>query len=321
MGIDFSTTLSIAAAAVLCIFAAALAYDPGGITDPAPLAGPSVKDGEMLLALYEAAEMYRNSGQDAKTVEQEGMFQNKVEEVASHVPDVEVSSVYAELFFRGPMDPTWNPGQVCGSAGDIPVHLAKVRDAEWYAAFMEKYSAYPIEMHLNDERPRFGFHYGFLAMSEDGGHAYTHFHVDTCTGEVIDPASYFLSCYDKGSGYSYDSREYGTTAARLELEDFCVIPVSPWRQSVYDHFKEFRDDLDRYLEAVGRPRSDGPPLVPEEARLDNLESLAYAIYHNYMVDEDIQGNILHYCREYGPLPEDFTTLIESGGADRNLSAC
>ncbi len=147
MGIDFSTTLSIAAAAVLCIFAAAavlcifaaaLAYDPGGITDPAPLAGPSVKDGEMLLALYEAAEMYRNSGQDAKTVEQEGMFQNKVEEVASHVPDVEVSSVYAELFFRGPMDPTWNPGQVCGSAGDIPVHLAKVRDAEWYAAFMEK---------------------------------------------------------------------------------------------------------------------------------------------------------------------------------------
>ena len=34
---------------------------------------------------------------------------------------------------------------------DIPAHLAKVRDTEWYVAFMEKYSAYPIEMHLNDE--------------------------------------------------------------------------------------------------------------------------------------------------------------------------
>ena len=42
---------------------------------------------------------------------------------------------------------------------------------------------------FSNERPKFGFHYGFLAMSGDGGHTYTHFHVDICTGEVTDPAS------------------------------------------------------------------------------------------------------------------------------------
>ena len=63
--------MSIAAAAALCIFAAALAYDPGDTADPAPLKDPSVKDGEMLLALYETAKMYRNDGQGAKAGEQE----------------------------------------------------------------------------------------------------------------------------------------------------------------------------------------------------------------------------------------------------------
>ena len=46
--------------------------------------------------------------------------------------------------------------QVCGSAGDIPSHLAEVRDAEWYVAFMEKYSVYQIEMRLSDACPNSG---------------------------------------------------------------------------------------------------------------------------------------------------------------------
>ncbi len=343
--VDAPTMLSIAAAAALCVFAAALAYDSGSIADPAPMEDQSVRDGEVLLALYETAEMHRGSGQDAKAGEQEGMFQDEVAgltemlpppiilseqeemfqdkaaEVASRVLDVEVSYVYAENFFGGPMDPRWNPGQVCGSAGDIPAHLVKVRDAEWYAAFMEKYSAHPIEMHLNDERPTYGFHYGFVAKTGDASIAYTHFHVDTCSGEVTDPASYFLRCYDEDGRGSYESRDYDATAASLELEDFCVIPVSPWRLSVYEHLKEFEGDLEQYLEAVGKPRADRLSDVPEEARLDSLKSLAYQIYHNYMADEDIQGNILHYCSQHGPLPEDFAALIESGEPERSLSAC
>ena len=102
MGIDFPTALGIAAAAVLCIFAAALAYDPGGTADPAPLKDPSVKDGEMLRALGEAAKMYRNDGQDAKAGEQEEMFQNKLAEVARGMLGVEISSSLRRLLFLRP---------------------------------------------------------------------------------------------------------------------------------------------------------------------------------------------------------------------------
>ena len=129
-------------------------------------------------------------------------------------------------------------------------------------------------------------------------------------------------CFDKGSGY-YDSRDYDTTVASLELGEFCVIPVSPWRQSIYGHLKEFEEDLDQYLEAVGRQRSEGPPRVPEEARLGSLKDLAHGMYRNdySFSDADIQENIWSYCHRYGPLPEDFAALIEADGADRNLSTC
>ena len=130
MGIDFPTALGIAAAAVLCIFAAALAYDPGGTADPAPLKDPSVKDGEMLLALYETAEMYRNGGQDAKAGEQEEMFHQKLAEVAHGLLGVEISSTFVDYFISGPLDLEGQSGQICGSAGDIPVHLAQVSQSD-----------------------------------------------------------------------------------------------------------------------------------------------------------------------------------------------
>ena len=259
MGIDFPTALGIAAAAVLCIFAAAavlcifaatLAYDPEGTADPASMADPSAKDGEMLRALGEAAKMYRNYGQDVKAEEQEEMFQNKAAEVASRLLDVEVSSVYADLFFPGPLDPTRHPGQICGSAGDIPAHLAKVRDVERYVAFMEKYSAYPIEMHLNDERP-FGFHYGFVAMSGDGRYASTFFHVDPCTDVVTDAEGYLLTCRDEESGYFFSTKNQDDIAASLKLGDFCVIPIGQWRQSLYDYGKEASEETRRHFMGGG----------------------------------------------------------------------
>ena len=316
MGIDFPTALGIAAAAVLCIFAAALAYDPGGTADPAPLKDPSVKDGEMLLALYETAEMYRNGGQDAKAGEQEEMFQNKVAEVASRLLDVEVSSVYADLFFPGPLDPTRHPGQVCGSAGDIPAHLAKVRDVERYVAFMEKYSAYPIEMHLNDERP-FGFHYGFVATSGDGRYASTFFHVDPCTDVVTDSAGYLLTCRDEESGYFFSTTNQDDINASLKLEDFCVIPIGQWRQSLYDYAKEVSEKSHRHFEVEGPVDNydDYVAFWHEGERLDALTDLAYTVASDSFADNIIQEKIQGYRDAYGVLPDDFLNLLEGRDDD------
>ena len=311
MGIDFPTALGIAAVTALCIFAAALAYDPGGTADPASLKDPSAKDGEVLLALYEAAEMYRNGGQDAKAGEQEEMFQNKAAEVASRLLDVEVSSVYADLFFPGPLDPTRHPGQICGSAGDIPTHLAKVRDVERYVAFMEKYSAYPIEMHLNDERP-FGFHYGFVAMSGDGRYASTFFHVDPCTDVVTDSAGYLLTCRDERSGYFFSTTNQDDINASLKLGDFCVIPIGQWRQSLYDYAKEVFEEARRHFEGGG-PVDDSEAFRAfwhEGERLDALTDLAYAVASDNFADDAIQKKIQEYRDAYGALPGEFLKLLE-----------
>ena len=311
MGIDFPTALAIAAAAALCIFAAALAYDPGGTADPAPLAGPSVKDGEILRALDETVKMYRNGGQDAKAGEQEEMFQNKAAEVASRLLDVEVSSVYADLFFPGPLDPTRHPGQICGSAGDIPVHLAKVRDVERYGMFMEKYSAYPIEMHLNDERP-FGFHYGFVATSGDGRYASTFFHVDPCTGVVTDSAGYLLTCHDEESDYFFSTTNQDDINASLKLGDFCVIPIGQWRQSLYDYAKEVSERSHRHFVGEGPVDNydDYVAFWHEGERLDALTGLAYAVASDNFADDIIQEKIQEYRDAYGALPDEFLKLLE-----------
>ena len=341
MGIDFPTALGVVAAAVLCIFAAALAYDPGGTADPAPLKDPSVKDGEMLLALYETAEMYRNGGQDAKAGEQEEMFQNKLAEVARGMLGVEISSVYAERFFLGPMDPTWNPGQVCGSAGDIPVHLAKVRDVEWYVAFMEKYSAYPIEMHLNDERPTFGFHYGFVAKSGDGSDALTYFHVDTCTSKVTDPESYLLRCFDGEIGLTINTSNRNDTTASLKQNDFCPIPISQWRQAFYVYAGNVSGEshgLRGKMQSIDN-REDDIAAWHERDRLDALVDLARAVASDNFTarthifiypyqgdltdaatsknftDNAIQEKIQEYRDAYGALPDEFLKLLENRDDD------
>ena len=312
MGIDFPTAMGIAAAAVLCIFAATLAYNPGGIADPAPLAGPSVKDGEMLLVLYETAGTYRNEGQDAKAQEQEEAFRQKLAEVAQDLLSVKISSVFADYFISGPPDLEGQSGQICGAAGDIPVHLAKVRDAERYKAFMKKYSVYPIELMLHDERPKLGFHYGFIAASGEGKYASTYLHVDPCTGMVTDSASYLLTCRDGEGEYVFSTTNQNRITASLNLEDFCVIPINPWHQSFYDYANEVSEKRHLILEEMGSADGYDEYVLfwHEKERLDALTGLAYAVASDDFADDAIQEKIQEYRDAYGALPDEFLKLLE-----------
>ena len=131
MQTDPPTTLGIATAAALCAFAAFLASAPGG-------AAPG--DGEALLAVEEMAKAYRDGGQDAEAEGLEGAFEQKLAEVARDRLGLEISSANVYLFLPRSPDPAARPDQICGSAGDIPAHLEKLRGAGWFGAFMEKYS-------------------------------------------------------------------------------------------------------------------------------------------------------------------------------------
>ena len=224
---------------------------------------------------------------------------------------VEISSTFADYFISGPPDLEGQSGQICGSAGDIPAHLAKVRDVERYVAFMEKYSAYPIEMHLNDERP-FGFHYGFVAMSGDGWYASTFFHVDPCTDVVTDSAGYLLTCRDEESGYFFSTTNQDDINASLKLGDFCVIPIGQWRQSLYDYAKEVSERSHRHFEGEGPVDNydDYVAFWHEGERLDALTDLAYAVASDNFADDAIQEKIQEYRDAYGALPDEFLKLLE-----------
>ena len=312
MKVDSSTALGITVAAVLCVFATALAYDPGGITGPAPMADPSVKDGEMLLALYEAAEMYRNGGQDAKAGEQEEMFEQKLTEVARGLLGVEISSTFVDAFISGIPDWEDRSGQICGSASDIPAHLAEILDVEWYGAFMEKYSAYPIELILHDERPKLGFHYGFIAALEDGKYASTYLHVDPCTGTVTDAEGYLLTCRDEESGYFFSTKNQSNIAASLQLEDSCVTPIGQWRQSLYDYADKISGEVYRHDEE-GVDMDDYDDYVAhwrEVERLRALENLAYYAASDSFTDGAMQEKVQKYRDIHGALPDDFLNLLE-----------
>ena len=309
---DAPAVLSIATAAALCVFATALAYDPGGITDPALLEDPSVKDGEMLLALYESAEMYRNGGQGARAEEQEEMFRHKLAEVAQSLLGVEVSSTFTDYFVSGIPDWEDRSGQICGSASDIPAHLAKVHGVEWYGAFMEKYSIYPIELVLHDERPKLGFHYGFIAASGDEKYASTYLHVDPCTGTVTDAESYLLTCRNEESGYFFSTKNQSDIAASLKLEDFCVIPIGQWRQSLYDYADKISGKVYRHDEG-GVDMDDYDDYVAhwrEVERLRALENLAYYAASDSFTDDAMQEKIQKYRDIHGALPDDFLNLLE-----------
>ena len=53
--------------------------------------------------------------------------------------------------------------------------------------FAEKYSDYPMELNLQDERwSESSFHYGLIAESDDGRTALTFFHANSCTNQIAD---------------------------------------------------------------------------------------------------------------------------------------
>ncbi len=57
---DSPTALGAAAVVILCVFAASLAYNSEGVSDPVPLGDEAVKDGEALFTMEAMVNAYRD---------------------------------------------------------------------------------------------------------------------------------------------------------------------------------------------------------------------------------------------------------------------
>ena len=98
----------------------------------------------------------------------------------------------------------------------------------------------------------------------------------------------------------------------MSLDEFCVIPISPWRQSLYDYAKEASEETHRHFMGGG-PVDDYEALMAfwhEGERLDALTDLAYAVASDNFADDAIQEKIQEYRDAYGALPGEFLKLLE-----------
>ena len=320
MRINLPTALGIAAVSALCIFAAGMAaldsyVLPSETVDPAFFKDSLEMDGKILHEMNMQGIIYRQNGEQDELDRQAALFQQKLEEVANDslgirvsVPDSTFFPIRAgsELEVREGEEPAW----ACDVVEGMPAHLQEMRRAEMFQMFAGKYSGYQVELVLQDEREGgySWFHYGFYATSGDGKYASTQFHVDSCTNEITDFDGYFLTCRDIARDYVFGTGNHDDILASLNHDEFCVIPLDPWRQSVHDYLKTIDDKLVQYHKEI----TDYESLVAVESEIDRLAGLrgiANTIVRGYE-DMVTQETIQEYRDRFGPLPDDLRELLE-----------
>lgn len=324
MNVDLPTSVGIVTVTVLCVVAMLFTYNDGQVADLDPLEdmGIDTRYGNALFDIKAQADVYLQNSQHEKTKLQEEIMSQKLKEISRDYLGMNIVLVDI-TYYMNPGESIQNePVPSCSSARDIPIHIKNIRNSEWFNMFAEKYSSHAIEMYMYDEGP-LGLHYGFAAVSGDGKSASTYFHANMCTNEITDAERYLLSCRDENNDYYFSSSNYDDIVASINLEEFCVIPISPWRQAVYDHVRNMEDTIHQHLKSEQIPKNAESMRIfwQELERMDMLSKIALMAASNNYEDEEIQKNIIEYCNEFGPIPQDLASLIEDKESNKNLSTC
>ncbi|NNL58782.1 MAG: hypothetical protein HKP31_04900, partial [Nitrosopumilus sp.] len=276
--------------------------------------------GNALYEINQQALTYQENGNHEKFDEQIIKMQETIEEIAR---DSLGLSIYAsdvhQAFFpltegsKVEIPQGKEPFQICNIAENIPIHLQNIGKTERFRLFAEKYSDYPIELFLQDERRNDSlFHYGLIANSDDGRTALTFFHADSCTNQIADSERYYLSCHDDAKHNIFGTINKKDILASLSHPDFCTIPLDTWRQSVYDYNQETKEQLENHLptiKTIDKSYKSVSAYQLESHRLDLLSEISIM----YVMAEDeqiIEEKIIQYNKQFGALPDELLQLIE-----------
>ena len=290
-----------------------------------PLQNKLKTDSKMLFEINELALKYQENNDDKKINEQRVLMEEKIIEIAREsfgtdsITQLEILPAYFPFVKGSQVDMRGNEKTfpICDVAENIPVHLQKITDAEMFQMFLKKYSKNEIVLNIQDERfAKSSFHYGLQAISDDGKFvASTFFHADSCTNEITDSDKFHLSCLDK------EKKEWtgGTTnpdyiRASIELDEFCVIPLSPWHQLVSEYQDTISDKIDEKHEKMSdveiRSLEDAMGFQSEIEQWVLLSNIAGNIVHDYLEDEKTQNMIREYNEKYGDLPDELLELLD-----------
>ena len=180
-------------------------------------------------------------------------------------------------------------------AENIPIHLQNIVKTKKFQMFAEKYSEYPMELNLQDERwSESSFHYGLIANSDDGRTALTFFHADSCTNQITDAERYFLSCHNDAKHQIFSTINKEDVLASLSHPDFCTIPLDSWRQSVYDYNQKIKEQLENHLptiETIDKSYESVSAYQLESHRLDLLGDISGMYVMAVDNEQDIEEKI------------------------------
>jgi len=227
-------------------------------------------DAEILEEINMQASIHKNNGNQEKFREQVTLMEEKIKQIASNSLEMNVTVALVDLTdpetgigshnfpFRDSSEINIQEGKelfpICNIPEKIPVHLKKFLDEPIFAMFSKKYSNQNTELVIMDERPGESLvHYGITAKSEDGlFSASTVFHVNTCTDEIQENFP-LLFCRNIAQNETHQSFDQDDIIASLQLEDFCTIPLDPWRKSIHEYGNTVQEKRLKQFEMIVEP--------------------------------------------------------------------
>ncbi len=327
MKLDFPTILGISTVSILCIFASSIALLDNPINsipfiDSQSSLSSLERDSQILSEINQQAIIYQKNDDPENFSAQKKLMQEKLEEISSQTLglNIFIDDLYDSLFpfvdgseikIREDKEQI----EICNIVENFPIHFEKIKNATMFEMFAEKYSEYPIELFLQDERrDQSLFHYGLIAKSDDGRSALTHFHVNSCTNEIIDSDDYFLSCHNESTREVFGTKNRKDILASLNHEDFCIIPLDEWRQSIYEYGRMLSEKEEKYIQQLENADYNDKNIKALQLEMRQISALRnlVGILVSGTIDENIiQEKIQEYKKVYGDLPDDFLKLIEN----------
>ena len=279
------------------------------------------KHSDEIVQVNEESKIYQSINDEQNFNKSKISMQEKIKEVSMKYMGLKVSHV--ELLDG--QYPFWSAhdriekfdwvSSICDFEQDIPLHMQRISQTDNLQKFAKKYSSYPIELIIMDERNDISnIHYGLMATNKENQHASTYFHLDSCTNEITDKTPYFLNCSDKSNDYQFTTFNYNDVISSYSNAHFCKIELDPWRQSLYEYSKtlqEKRRQLEKEsIEGIVDQESHWMSISAMN-KLGDLGNLVGFMVHGNFDDSYIQEKINEYERRYGSLPEELIELIKN----------
>ena len=285
-------------------------------------------DAELLDEINRQAVIHKNNDDQDKFHKQATLMEEKIRQIASNSLGMNITVVLVDLSdpdtgigshnfpFKDSSEITTSDDSesfpICNIPEKISVHLKKFHDKEIFAMFSEKYSQYSTELVIMDERPGESLvHYGITVTSDDGVfEASTFFHVNTCTDEIQEEFPK-LFCRNIENNELEQSFNQDDIIDSLQLEDFCVILLDPWRESIHEYGKIIQEKRLELFDMSDEPgnHEEVRNMLDEHERLDSLRHITSLIVNGGLESKIAQMEIKEYNEKFGSLPDEFLELI------------